>query len=97
MCSEFSWCINRSEFRENYTRAIDRIEDDEEEDCGLSQLNRIMLKRRFIPMVNRMEIESKRANTLFTIFQIITTLGSIVVPALLSIEEKSLVFNSTNT
>lgn len=97
MCSEFSWCINRSEFREDYIRALDKIEDeDDDEDRSLSQLNVIMLKRRFIPMVNKMEIESKRANVFFTFFQIITTLGSIVVPALLSIEEKSLIFNSTD-
>ena len=37
----------------------------------------------------------KRVSTGFTLFQIVTTLGSIVVPALLSIEDRNFSFNST--
>ena len=91
MCSELSWCVNRSEFKHNYRRAIDAINDEE-----LSEFNKILIRKRFIPMVNIMEIESKRVNTAFTLFQIVTTVGSIMVPALLSTEERSLIFNSTD-
>jgi hypothetical protein len=90
MCSEFSWCINRSEFKHNYRKTIDALKSSD-----LSDYNKILLRKRFIPMVNIMEIESKRVNTAYTLFQIITTLGSIMVPALLSTEEKSISFNST--
>jgi hypothetical protein len=91
MCSEFSWCVNRSEFKLNYRKTIDAIDDTE-----LSGFNKILLRKRFIPMVNMMEIEAKRANTGYSIFQLITTMGSIMVPALLSVEEKTFLFNSTD-
>jgi hypothetical protein len=91
MCSEFSWCVNRSEFKLNYRKTIDAIDDTE-----LSGFNKILLRKRFIPMVNMMEIEAKRANTGYSIFQLITTMGSIMVPALLSIEDKTFSFNSTD-
>ena len=44
-----------------------------------------------------MEVESKRANFLYTVFQTATTSGSILVPALLSIDNQSIIFNSTQT
>lgn len=91
MCSELSWCISRGQFQHNYKNAIAAVKQDE-----LSDLNRTLLKTRFIPMINSMEVEAKRVNLLFTLFQLITTLGSIVVPALLSIEDVSLQYNTTN-
>lgn len=91
MCSELSWCVNRSEFKHNFRKAIDAVNKKD-----LSEYNKILLRKRFIPMVNMMEIESKRANVGYTLFQTVTTLGSIVVPALLSTEERSLIFNSTS-
>jgi hypothetical protein len=90
MSYELSWCINKSEFKYNYKRTIDTIGDKE-----LSDFNKVLLRKRFIPMVNRMEIEAKRANMCYTIFQIMTTLGSILVPALLAIEDQTLIFNAT--
>ena len=90
MCSELSWCFNNSEFSLRFQRAIDAVKEEE-----LSDLNKILLKKRFIPMVGTMEIEAKRANFLYTICQTATTLGSIMVPALLSIEDQSIIFNST--
>jgi hypothetical protein len=91
MCSELSWCVNNSEFKKKYQRAIDELNDEE-----LSSFNKILLKKRFIPMVGKMEIEAKRVNFLYTVFQTATTLGSILVPALLSIEDKSIIFNATS-
>ena len=90
MCSELSWCVNNSDFKQKFQRAIDELNDEE-----LSSFNKVLLKKRFIPMVGKMEIESKRANFLYTIFQTATTLGSILVPALLSIEDRSIIFNAT--
>ena len=91
MCSELSWCMNRGQFQHSYKNAIKAVENEE-----LSEYNRTLLKKRFLPMMNAMEVEAKRVNLLFTIFQIVTTLGSIVVPALLSIEEVSLQYNYTS-
>ena len=92
MCSELSWCMNRGQFKNNFKRALTFVDKEE-----LSELNRGLLKNRFLPMMNTMEVEAKRVNTAFTTFQIVTTLGSIVVPALLSIEDVALQYNSTTT
>ena len=91
MSSEVSWFFFQSEFKKDYRKTIDSIKDYE-----LSPLNKILLRKRFIPILKTMELEVKRVSTAFTIFQIITTLGSIVVPALLSIEDRSILFNSTD-
>ena len=91
MTSEVSWFWFQSQFKKDYRKTIDTIDDKE-----LSPLNKMLLRKRFIPILKTMELEMKRVSTGFTIFQIVTTLGSIVVPALLSIEDRSLLFNSTS-
>ena len=79
MTSEVSWFWFKSQFKKDYKQTIEEIEEKD-----LSNLNKMLLKKRFIPILKTMELEVKRVSTGFTLFQIVTTLGSIVVPALLS-------------
>ena len=90
MSSEVSWFWFKSQFKKDYKQTIEEIEEDE-----LSNLNKMLLRKRFIPILKTMELEVKRVSTGFTLFQLVTTLGSIVVPALLSIEDRNLIFNAT--
>lgn len=90
MTSEVSWFWFKSQFKKDYKQTIEEIEEDE-----LSKLNKMLLRKRFIPILKTMELEMKRVSAGFTMFQIVTTLGSIVVPALLSIEDRNLIFNAT--
>lgn len=90
MSSEVSWFWFKSQFKKDYKQTIVEIEEDE-----LSNLNKMLLRKRFIPILKTMELEVKRVSTGFTLFQLVTTLGSIVVPALLSIEDRNLIFNAT--
>ena len=90
MASEVSWFWFQSQFKKDYRKTIESINDNE-----LSELNKMLLRKRFIPILKTMELEMKRVSTGFTLFQIVTTLGSIVVPALLSIEDRNFTFNST--
>ena len=90
MTSEVSWCWFKSQFKTDYKQTIEEIKEKD-----LSKLNKMLLKKRFIPILKTMELEVKRVSTGFTLFQIVTTLGSIVVPALLSIEDRNLIFNAT--
>ena len=91
MSSEVSWFWFQSQFKKDYRKIIDKIDDKD-----LSEINKMLLRKRFIPILKTMELEVKRVSTAFTLFQIITTLGSIVVPALLSIEDRSILFNSSD-
>jgi hypothetical protein len=54
-----------------------------------------MLKERFIPMVNSMIIESIHSNIFYLTLQSTITIGSILVPALLSTEQISIDNNTT--
>ena len=91
MSSEVSWFWFQSEFKKDYRKILDKIDNKD-----LSEINKMLLRKRFIPILKTMELEVKRVSTAFTLFQIITTLGSIIVPALLSIEDRNIIFNSTD-
>ena len=91
MCSSLSWVINKSKFAKRFDRILEETDSD-----SLSDLNKSIMKERYIPMVNAMIMESIRSNIFFTILQSTITFGSILVPALLSTEQKSLIYNSTS-
>ena len=91
MSSEVSWFWFQSQFKKDYRKIIDKIDEKD-----LSEINKMLLRKRFIPILKTMELEVKRVSTAFTLFQILTTLGSIIVPALLSIDDRSILFNSTD-
>ena len=91
MCSSLSWIINKSKFAKRFDRILDETDSD-----SLSNLNKSIMRERYIPMVNAMIMESIRSNIFFTILQSTITFGSILVPALLSTEQKSIFYNSTS-
>lgn len=91
MCSSLSWVINKSKFAKRFDIILDETDSN-----SLSSFNKSIMRERYIPMVNAMIMESIRSNIFFTILQSTITFGSILVPALLSTEQKSLIYNSTN-
>lgn len=91
MCSSLSWVINKSKFAKRFDRILEETDSE-----SLSNYNKSIIRERYIPMVNAMIMESIRSNIFFTILQSTITFGSILVPALLSTEQKSLIYNSTN-
>ena len=91
MCSSLSWVINKSKFAKRFDRILDETDSN-----SLSNLNKSIMRERYIPMVNAMIMESIRSNIFFTILQSTITFGSILVPALLSTEQKSIFYNSTS-
>jgi len=92
MCSSLSWVINKSKFAKRFDKILDEVEED-----SLSNFNKSIIKERYIPMVNAMIMESIRSNIFYIILQSTITFGSILVPGLLSADEKSILYNSTNT
>lgn len=90
MCSSLSWLMNKSKFAKRFTRVLNEIDENE-----LSINNKLMLKERFIPMVNSMIIESIHSNIFYLTLQSTITIGSILVPALLSTEKISIDNNTT--
>lgn len=74
MCSSLSWLMNKSKFAKRFTRVLYEIDENE-----LSTHNKLMLKERFIPMVNSMIIESIHSNIFYLTLHSTITIGSIHV------------------
>jgi len=89
MCSSISWCVNRSGFSKRFNQIL------EEDDPSLNQLSKSILKDRYVRIVNSLEVSAKRSNFWFLTLSSITTVGSIIVPALISIQDKPFLVNST--
>jgi len=92
MCSNISWCINKGEFATRFTNVLGNK--------GLTDLNDLskeILKNRYIKLINAMEVSSKRANFWFVFLTSLTTVGSIIVPGLLSIQDRTFNVNSSSS
>jgi len=90
MFSSLLWIINRSKFGKRFRKVVNNVDE-----ISLSSHNKLVISERFIPMVNHMISQSIRSNFFYIILQSTITVGSILVPALLSTEEKNIITNST--
>ena len=91
MFSSLLWIINRSKFGKRFKNVVNNVDE-----ISLSSHNKLVINERFIPMVNHMISQSIRSNFFYIILQSTITVGSILVPALLSTEEKNIITNSTH-
>lgn len=89
MCSSISWCVNRSGFARRFNQIL------EEDDPPLSPMSKSILRDRYVRIVNGLEVSAKRSNFWFLTLSSVTTVGSIIVPALISIQDKTFEVNST--
>ena len=85
-------CINRysrtSDFRELTNDIVDKLE--------ISDLDKLILKNRFIKIVTQMDISTKYTARLYNILGLFITVGSIIVPALLSVQDKPFASHDIN-
>lgn len=90
MCSSISWCVNKSGFARRFNQIL------EEENSSLASLSKSILRDRYVRIVNGLEVSAKRSNFWFLTLSTVTTVGSIIVPALISIQDKPFLVNSTS-
>lgn len=90
MCSTISWCVNKSEFSSRFGQLVS-MEDNE-----LDAMSKQILKNRYINLVNAMEVASKRSSFWYSAFNLTTTTGSIIVPALISIQDRTFQADATD-
>jgi hypothetical protein len=83
MCSSVSWCFNRGEFSKKFDKILS------EEDTRLTETSKNILRNRYVCLVNKLEVSSKRSSFLYHSFSSIITVGSILVPALISIQDRT--------
>ena len=90
MCSSVSWCVNRGEFSRRFNSIL------HEEATELDDLSKGILRERYMKLVDTTEIAAKRSAFCFMTLSTITTIGSILVPALIAIQEKPFNWNTTD-
>lgn len=85
MCSRISWCFGKSYFVQNF-RAIT---------TNLNDTERNFINLRYLRIIKNLEETTKRSAFFYYIFSAIVTTGSIIVPSLISIQDRSFKHNAT--
>lgn len=88
MCSRISWCFGQSYFAQQLKRYSDGLEDGEE---------KRFFEMRFNRMIKRLEESTKRSSFWYLSLSAMVTIGSIIVPSLISIQDKSFDADATQT
>lgn len=90
MCSNISWCVNKSEFSSRFGQLVSM------DDNKLNEMSKQILRNRYISLVNSLEVKSKRSGFWFSTLTTFTTIGSIMVPALISIQDRTFQTEATD-
>jgi hypothetical protein len=88
----FNWAVNYSAFKSRFSELLNNENNDKP---TLDEYSKTILKNRYIKMVNAIEIRSRRASFWYSTLSALTTIGSILVPGLLAIQERTFNANST--
>jgi len=80
MCSRISWCFGNSYFAKHLDTYSDKLEDGEE---------KRFFKMRFNRMIRRLEESTKRSSFWYYSLSAMVTIGSIIVPSLISVQDKT--------
>lgn len=80
MCSRISWCIGKSYFVEKYHKKVNKLTDDDMKDY---------MNIRYLRVVSKLEESTKRTTFLYHSLSFVITVGSILVPALISVQDKT--------
>ena len=78
MCT---WCWNKASFS-------DKIDDIIATLTSLNARDKIILHKRYAVLVGHIEVQMKRTSFFYNVLSLIITIGSILVPALISVQEK---------
>lgn len=81
MCSKISWCFGHSYFLDHLSEYVDALGDDKIEE-------RRYFLYRFNRLIKRLEENTKRSSFWYYSLSGIVTIGSILVPPLLSIQKR---------
>lgn len=81
MCSRASWCCGRSYFVDHLNDYIKSIKENEEEYRYFTY--------RFSRLIKRLEESTKRSSFWYYSLSALVTVGSILVPSLIAVQEKS--------
>lgn len=84
MCSRISWCFGRSYFVENFRQMS----------SDLDEIQRNFINMRYLRMIKNLEESTKRSGFFYYTFSMIVTVGSVIVPSFISIQDRSFKYNA---
>lgn len=84
MCSRVSWCFGRSYFVDNF-RAMS---------SNLDELQRNFVNIRYLRMIKNLEESTKRSGFFYYTFSMVVTVGSVLVPSFISIQERAFKYDA---
>lgn len=87
MCSRVSWCFGKSYFVHNFRTITSNLTD----------IERNFINLRYLRLIKNLEETTKRSAFFYYIFSSIITTGSIIVPSLISIQDKAFKHDATET
>lgn len=86
MCSRISWWFGRSYFVRNFRSITSNLNDKE----------RNFINVRYLRLVKNLEKKTKRSEFFYYFFSSLVTTGSIIVPSLISIQDRAFKFNPSD-
>ena len=81
------FCRKSSDFKDLTVEIIEQLE--------ISDLDKLILNNRFIKIVSQMDIATKYTSSAYHCLSLMITVGSILVPAMLSVQDKPLIRHDT--
>lgn len=85
MCSRVSWCFGRSYFTEHFRSVCSNLEEEK----------RNFVNMRYLRLVKNLEESTKRSALFYYVFSALVTSGSILVPSLISIQDRTFNHDAT--
>ena len=90
MCSRASWCVGRSFFVQEFQSYIDESTD-------VSDEERVYMRVRYLRSLKQLDQATKRSSFWYTALGSVVTVGSLIVPALISVQDRPVESNATNS
>ena len=84
MCSRVSWCFGRSYFVDNFRAMSSELEE----------IQRNFVNIRYLRMIKNLEESTKRSGFFYYTFSMVVTVGSVLVPSFISIQDRSFKYNA---
>ena len=88
MCSRVSWCIGRTFFTEEFQAYINAHSND------ISEEERVYMKMRYLRTLAKLDESTKRCGFWYTGLGSVVTVGSLIVPALISVQDRPVQSNA---
>jgi hypothetical protein len=90
MCSRISWCIGRTFFTEEFRAYINAHSND------ISEEEKVYMKMRYLRTLAKLDESTKRCGFWYTSLGTVVTVGSLIVPALISVQDRPVQSDADN-